>query len=209
MKRAVLMIICCFVVFLSNATDPGLKKRILIVGFSSSYFNSNSFETIAEGNGIHEDSIFRLVNNKLLETLTQELNSNFEYLPVEDLRSISSDTQTSFYYVLPVRENDITSVQINELDIKRLCEFYDVDVIMFINSYELNWEEDPYVTYLHTIDSEMFTKSGEKIIAERISFMLDDVTLKEKYSNKLSKQLSKALKKLEKIGTGSDAFVNK
>jgi hypothetical protein len=209
MKSTVLIIICFLTVFASNGTDPKSKKRILIVGFSNSYFNSNSFEAIAKENNTHEDSIWRLINNRLLETFTEKINSNFEYVSVEDVKNVLSDTQTSFYYLLPVKESDITSVEINESDIRRLCEFYDADMIMFINCYELNWEEEPYLAYLHVIDSEMFIKSGEKISEERVSFMMDDVTLKEKYSNKLSKQLSKILKKLEKVDAGNDTLVNK
>lgn len=209
MKSVVLIITLFLTVFIANAIDPKSKKKILVVGFSNSYFNSNSFEAIAQGNNSHEDSIWRLINNKLLKTFTDKLNSNFEYVSVENVRSVSSETRTSFYYLLPVKESDITAVQINELDIKRLCEFYDADIIMFINSYELNWEDDPYLVYLHTFDSEMFTQSGAKITAERISFMMDDAALTEKYSNKLSKQLSKILKRLEKVDVGNDALVNK
>jgi hypothetical protein len=47
MKSFILLTMCFFVVFLSNAADPNPRKNILIVGFSNSYFNSNSFETVA------------------------------------------------------------------------------------------------------------------------------------------------------------------
>ena len=207
MKLAVLIIIWLFVVSVSTATDPDPKKTILVIGFSHSYFTSNSVETVAAGNQTDADSIFKFVNNKLLATFTEQLNPKFHYLSVADVSDIASDAHTSFYYALPGKEGGITSVRINEMGIRSLCEFYGADMIMFINSYELNWEDHPYLVYMHTFDSEVFTRSGEKILAERASFMVDDARLKEKYSGKLSRQLSRILKKVEKVDIGNDGII--
>ena len=208
MKLAVLIFLCYLIVVESWATDPDSRKKILIVGFSHSYFTSNSSESLAKGNSIEQDSVFEFINDKVLETFTDKLNPNFEYVSVKDASDLPAEVQTSIYYLSPSTDSEITSIEINEDAIKKICAFYEADIVMFINSYELNWEEEPYVAYVHRLDSEMFVKSGKRIDEESVSFMTEDVRFKEKYSNKLSRQVSRVLKKLERIDVENDAYVN-
>jgi len=209
MKSAALIFICLFVVFAGSATEPAPKKKILVVGFSNSYFNSNAYQKIAKINNASEDSLFLLINNKLLESFNENLNSNFEFTSVQDIKKLSIKSSFPIHYLMPETEKEITSVEVSQYDLKKLGEYYNADIILFVNSYELNWEEDPYLAYLHILDCEAYTKYGEKISAERVSFMMDDVKLKEKYNGKLTKQLSRVIKKLEKVKVENNALVNK
>jgi hypothetical protein len=205
---AFLLTVCFIVVSVTNAADPGPKKKILVVGFSDSYFSSNAIETLAKGNDTAEDEVSRLINRLILENFTEGLNAHFEYTSVEDFKAVSPQAEASFYSLLSEKKDGITSVEITAPNVAKLCEFYSADIVVFINSYELNWEEDPYLVYSHRFDSEMFVRTGKKVGEGSVSFMMDDVRLRDRFTNKLSKQLARILKQLEKVEVNVDVAVN-
>jgi hypothetical protein len=204
MKPLIILFLSLFFSFtfaFSNGADlksDNGNKRVLVVGFINEHLESNTFtiEKIAKENNVSQENVKEFYNRKVTEMFIKSEKSAINFIECErgkDFDFLANAIDFKETKAKKKKENCLTT-NLDKLSPQELATFMkkcNVDYILFINKYDLNWEDAPQYKLHNQLHCDVYNRKGEKVISEIFSFITPKLTSIEKNDKKIQKQADK------------------
>lgn len=181
------------------------SKRILTISFVDQNFKSDSYysEEIGKVNNVTGDEVLSYIDSSICNTFTSfdsKTGFRFENCP-------KTETTTKFVNKISINESQCKLNQtcyrsdINAISTDGLSSFMqecNMDYLMIINGYSMNYIGKPYYMVNHTISYDIYTNKGQIVNNSIINFNTSKLVSFDKIKGKISKEASKISKQLSK-----------
>lgn len=173
------------------------KKKILVISFIKKNFIS-SYETqeIAERNNTNSETILTILEEKIYNSFPK--NEEIEFVKCTD-KPKSLQNNLSFSY----GKKDVWIPNLSEIDnpsFNKMLASNEVDYIVFINGYEMNWVGDPQYKVENNIHFTILGRDKKEIATSKYSFSTSKLISFKKMEKKIQKITKKIyMKHIKKL----------
>lgn len=206
--RAILLIAVLAITsaFTTTKENDSNSRKVLVVCFIQDNFTSNFYtvDQLAEANQVEAQMVLQYLNESLTKSLVNlESTKDVDFIACPTTQS-ASEFKNNIKIEEGICEGKTRCMKssISSLAPSKLEGFMsecDVNYLMVIKDYKMNYEGEPYYMIRHEISFDVYSASGEHAVTSSISFNTAKLEEWSKVEKKIEKEGKKIAKTLASI----------
>ena len=204
MKKTVLLVAWCLAFSFAHATpinptqpNPDAKKILLVSFISKNFYSTYENAEIAKTNEISEAEVLKILDEKIAGVFENSQEDGVEFInfdtgtePIMERVTFSYNNEEE---CLTPYLGDLTNDEFNTF-----MEENNVAYVIFLNTYEMKWIDDPQFKLDNEIHYSIFEKDKKSIVEGKYTFstpkLIPVVKMEKKYKKAVTKICSAFLK---------------